>query len=192
MTIAAYIVVALALSITNMLLFRRCAEPFPVRLTRGMATAFAVALIHTVLYWTGITIGNLLRLESTSDADIFARPNAYIALGLFIIVILKLLLPYLRREPRLPVFDLTQSKSVIAMAVATGINMLLTGLAMGFASTQSNNFHIAVWPLLILAFLFGYLGIMFGRQKVVLRPRRWIIVASILLLGTAIATVVNA
>lgn len=192
MTIAAYIVVALALSITNMLLFRRCAEPFPVRLTRGMATAFAVALIHTVLYWTGITIGNLLRLESTSDADIFARPNAYIALGLFIIVILKLLLPYLRREPRLPVFDLTQSKSVIAMAVATGINMLLTGLAMGFASTQSSNFHIAVWPLLILAFLFGYLGIMFGRQKVALRPRRWIIVASILLLGTAIATVVNA
>ena len=191
MTIAAYIVVALALSITDMILTRRCAEPFPIRLSTGMVMAFAISMIQTILYVTGMAIGDLLRLESTTDANIFSRPNAYIALGLFIIVILKLILPYLRREPKLQVFNLTNPMAVVAMAVATGINMLLTGLAMGFCSPLSGHFHLAVWPLLVMAFLFSYLGIMFGRQKVNMRPRRWIIVASVLLLGTAIAAVVN-
>jgi hypothetical protein len=33
---------------------------------------------------------------------------------------------------------------------------------------------------------------MFGRQKVQLRPRRWMILASVLLIAVAIAAVVNA
>jgi hypothetical protein len=32
---------------------------------------------------------------------------------------------------------------------------------------------------------------MFGRQKVTMRPRRWMIIACILLLGCGIAAVVN-
>ena len=191
MTIAAYIVVAIALSITDMLLFRRCAEHSPVRLTSGIIIAFSVALLQTLLYLAGMAMGDILRLESTSDANLYSQPNAYITLGLFIIVIIKLLVPYMRREPQLPLFNLNNTKAIIAMAIATGINMLIIGIGMGFASPMAGHFHISAWPLLGLTFLFGYFGIMLGRQKVTIRPIRWIIVACILLLGTAIATIAN-
>ncbi len=191
MTIAAYIVVAAAMSITDMLLFRRCAEPYPVRLSTGLTIALIVALVQAALYMAGIAIGDLLRLESTSDATMYSRPNAYISLGLFIIVILKFLLPYLRREPKLPTFNIQEMKPIVAMAFATGINMLLIGIAMGFASQIERNIHVATWPMLGMTFLFSYFGIMFGRQKVTMRPRRWMIVTCVLLLGTAIAAVVN-
>ena len=46
--------------------------------------------------------------------------------------------------------------------------------------------------MLIASLLLGYVGLMFGRQKVDLRPRRWTILASILILAVAIAAVVNA
>ena len=191
MSIAAYIVVALAFAISNMLLFRRCAEPFPLRLSKGIIVTFVVAAIQTLLFMLGMTIGDLLRLEGTTNANLYANANAYILLGFFIFVILKQLLPYLRREPRLPVFNITDWKAIIAMAFASGINLLLAGIGMGFAAPLSGHLHIAIWPLLALTFIFGYLGVMFGRQKVDLRPRRWIIVSDILLLGTAIAAVVN-
>lgn len=192
MSVAAYIVVALAIAISDMLLLRRCTEPLPVRLIRGLGITLLVSIVQTGLYLLGIAIGDLLRIESASDASLFARANAFIMLGLFVFVILKQLFPYLRREPKLPLFNLTDNKSVVAMAFASGINVLLTGLGMGFASPMESHMHIAVWPMLALTFLFGMLGIMFGRQKVSMRPRRWMVVACVLLLGTAIACVVNA
>lgn len=191
MTIAAYIVVATALSITDMILFRRCAETYPVRLSAGLTISLLVALVQTALYLAGIAIGDLLRLESTSDVTMFSRPNAYISLGLFVIVILKYLLPHLKRDPKLPIFNLQETKAIVAMAVATGINMLLIGIAMSFASPMRLNIHVEIWPMLGMTFLFCYFGTMFGRQKVTLRPRRWMIMACILLLGTAIAALVN-
>lgn len=191
MSVATYIVVALAFAISNMVLFRRCAEPFPIRLSKGLWVTFVVAAIQTLLYIIGLAVGDLLRIESTSDANMFARANAYIMLGFLVFVILKQLFPYLRREPQLPIFNITEWKSVAAMAFATGINLLLAGIGIGFVMPFDGHLHIVLWPLLALSFVFGYIGVMFGRQKVTMRPRRWIIVSDILLLGTAIAAVVN-
>ena len=46
--------------------------------------------------------------------------------------------------------------------------------------------------MLLLMWLFGYWGVMLGRQKVAMRPIRWMIIASVLLLGVVIAAMVNA
>ena len=191
MSIVSYIVIALALGIVNMLLFRRCGEATPVRLTAGLVIVLAVSVIHVILYYLGSRVGSLLSLHSPDDPFMYADVNAYIFLGLTLMVIIKMFAPYLRKEPRLPLFNLGDRRSVVAMAVATGINVLLVGIGTGFAE-QGHAVHKIVWPLLTASLLLGYLGLMFGRQKVQLRPRRWMVVACVLLLGTAIAACVNA
>ena len=192
MHVATYIVLALAFGINAMLLMRRCAEATPVKLTKGIAIMLIVSVINSLLFLLGMSIGDLLRIEGSNAPEIYARTNAYIFLGMVVIVTLRMLLPYLRRKPQLAVFDLRNWGSIIAMAVANGINILLIGLGLGFVNALSNSIHWAVWPLFISTLLLGYIGMMFGRQKVEMRPRRWMIVACILILGCAIAAVVNA
>lgn len=191
MLVASFIVIALAFGVVNMLLFSRCGKATPVRLSVGLLIVLLVAVVHTVFYWLGITVGNLLHLQSPTDGTMYSDINAYIFLGMVVVVVIKMLVPYLRREPRLPLFDLRQRSSVLAMAVATGINVLLVGLGVGFVSHESS-IHLIIWPLLVSCLLLGYMGLMFGRQHVQLRPRRWMVLACILLLATAIAACVNA
>lgn len=190
MSLVSVIIIALAMGIVDMLLFRRCGEAVPVRLTAGMLIVFSVAVIHAIMYYLGIWTGGFLSFYSPTDLHMYDDVNAYIFLGLVIVVDIKMLWPYLRREPRLPVFDIRNVWSVLAMAAATGTNVLLLGLGVGFVAQSQTD--IVVWPLLIAGFLFGYLGLMLGRRKVQMRPRRWIVMVCLLLLGTSIAVCVNA
>lgn len=191
MSIATYIVLALAFGINAMLLLRRCAEATPVKLSKGLGITLLLSITFVLLFLLGISIGDLLRIESFDAPQLFARTNAYIFLGMTLFVVVRLILPYLRRQPKLAVFDLRNWGSVMAMAVASGINVLLVGLGLGFVMPLSGHVHWAIWPLFAFTLILGYLGVMFGRQKVAMRPRRWMIVACILLLGCAIAAVVN-
>lgn len=192
MLIAAYIVLGLAFGISNMVLFHRCAEVTPIRLSRGLLITLITAVIQTALFLLGMLLGDMLRFELPVDSGAFAKTNALIFLGLDIFVMMRLLLPHLRREPRLPLFDLSSNAACTAMAVATGINMLLVGIGVGFVASLGNEMHKALWPMLVLTFLASYWGLMLGRRKVAIRPRRWMIVVSVLLLGVAIAAVVDA
>ena len=191
MSIVSYIVIALALGLVNMLLFRRCGEATPVRLSAGLLIVLVVSVIHVIFYYLGSTVGSLLRLYSPDDPYMYADINAYIFLGINMVVIVKMLAPYLRKEPRLPLFNLGDHWSVLAMAVATGINVLLVGIGTGFVE-GGHAVHKLLWPLLVSSLLLGYVGLMFGRQKVELRPRRWMVLACVLLLAVAVAAVVNA
>lgn len=191
MSIVSYIVLALALGISSMLLFRRCGEAAPVRLSAGLLTVVLVSAIHVGLFLLGHLLGSLLCLYSPTDPHMYDDVNAYIFLGITMAVVIKLIVPYLRREPSLAVFDLRSGRAVLAMAAATGINVLLIGIGAGFVES-GNAVHKIIWPLLTADILLGYLGLMFGRRKVVLRPRRWMIVCCVLLLGVAIAATVNA
>lgn len=191
MSIVSYIVLALALGLVNMLLFRRCGEATPVRLSTGLLQVLMVSAIHTALLYLGSLVGSLLNLHSPDDPYMYADVNAYIFLGMSVVVIVKMLTPYLRKEPRLPLFNLDDSRAVLAMAAATGVNVFLVGIGTGFVET-GQAVHKLIWPLLTASILLGYLGLMFGRQKVQLRPRRWMVAACVLILGVAIAAVVNA
>lgn len=192
MHLVAYIVIALAFAISNMLLFRRCAELTPIRLTRGLGLTLCVAAVQTALFLLGWVLGDLLRFELPDDASAFSTANAMIFLGLDIFVMLRMLLPYLRREPRLPLFDLGNNKATIAMSLTAAINPLLVGLGAGFVASTSDIYK--VWPIamLVLLWLLGYCGVMLGRRKVAIRPVRWMVIAAIMLLGVGIAAMVNA
>ena len=192
MHIAAYIVIALAFAISNMLLFRRCAELTPIRLSRALWLTLCVSAVQTALFLLGWVLGDMLRFELPDDSSAFSSANAMIFLGLDIFVMLRMLLPYLRREPRLPLFDLGNNKATMAISLTAAINPLLVGLGAGFVASTSDIYK--VWPIamLVLLWLLGYWGVMLGRRKVAIRPVRWMLIASILLLGVGIAAMVNA
>lgn len=193
MSIISFIIIAIALGISTMVLIKRCAEATPVRLSAGLLIATMVAMVHTVLFVAGMLAGNLLRFESADDPFAYAEVNSLVLMGMTVVVLLKLLSPYLRREPKLAVFPLNGGLGrTLLMTVASGINIFLLGMGVGFVALLSQGVHRAVWPLFTLTLLFSYLGIMYGRQKVEMRPRRWIIISCVLLLGVAIAAVVNA
>lgn len=192
MLIAAYIVIALSFGICNMLLMRRCAEVTPIRLSRGLLITFLLAIIQTSLFIMGMFVGNFLRFELPADAGAFSKTNSIIFLGLDIIVMLRMLMPYLKREPGLPIFNLASNAACVAMAFASAISLMLIGIGAGFVASPNNDLHKVLWPMLIILFPFAYWGLMLGRRKVAVRPRRWMLVASILLLAVAIAAVVNA
>ena len=189
---AAFIVAAIAFGINNMLLFQRCSEAVRPRLSHGLAVALATTAIQTLLFIIGMYVGDLLHFEMPDTHESLSQSNALVMLGLTVFVTLRQLMPYLRREPRLPLFDIGTWKPVGAMGVATGINLLLVGIGCGFVTPPTTSLHKALWPMLVALFIFAYWGVMLGRQKVSIRPRRWAIVAAILLLGVAIGTMVDA
>ena len=191
MSIVSFIVVAMALGLADMLLMRRCADAVPVRLSAGLLIAASMATVQVLFLLLGTRIGDFLRLQSANDPLMYADINAYIFLGITVAVAVKMYAPYLRRKTELPVFDLRRAASVAGMAAATGIDVLLLGIGIGFVAPDAG-IHTLVWPLWVGALLLGYLGMMFGRQHVQLRPRRWMTVACVMLLGVAIAATYNA
>lgn len=190
MSLVSYIVLATAFGITDMLLFRRCAEATPVRLSAGLAISFVVAAVHAFLLWLGVWVGNTFRFQLAADPMAFQSANCWIFFALALFVGIRTALPYLRREPRLPVFSLTGFGQVVLLAAATGINVFLVGVGAGFADSVLH-VHWCLWPMLAMCFLLGYLGVMFGRRKVAVRPRRWAFVAALMVLGVAVAALVS-
>lgn len=192
MHLASYLVLALAFGITNMILFRRCAEITPIRLSRGLLLTLFCACIQTAMFLLGILLGDLLRFELPAVEGAFTKTNALIFLGLDLFVMVRMLMPFLRRDPSLPLFDLGNNAACAAMAFATGINLLLVGLGAGFVATLSQGLHKALWPMIIILFLAGYWGVMMGRRKVAIRPRLWMIMASVLSVAVAMIAVITA
>ena len=101
--------------------------------------------------------------------------------------------PYMGRKTQPMAYDLNAGTlRVLLFTIATGINGFLLGIGVGFVTPLGGHFHGAFWPLLVAVFLLSYLGIMYGRQHVKLRPRRWMAVSAVIIIVTAIAAVVNA
>lgn len=193
MSIVSFIVIAIALGISFMLLMQRCADAAPVPLSSGLLISITMAVVQAALFCVGISLGNMLRFELPDAPEAFARPNAFIFLGMSLFVAAKMLWPYMGRKTKPASYDLNAGTlRVMLFTIAAGVNGFLLGLGVGFVASLSNHLHSALWPMLVAVFLMAYLGIMYGRQHVKLRPRRWMAASTVILIVTAIAAVVNA
>lgn len=191
MYIVLFIVLSLALGISGMLLMHRCAEATPVRLSSGMLVSFTTAVVHVALFCLGIHLGNKLFFTAPGNPTAYVKQNALVFLGLAVIVALKQFMPYMGRRTKPAAYDLNAGTlQVLLFTIATGINGFLLGFGVGFIAKLGVYLHAALWPLLVFTFLFSFLGIMFGRQHVPLRPRRWIGLSSLIIFVTAIFVII--
>lgn len=190
MYVVLFIVLSLALGISAMLLMRRCAEAVPIQLSSGVLVSFTTAVVHVALFCLGIHLGNKLHFVAPGDPTAYATQNALAFLGLAVVVAVKQLLPYMGRRTKPAAYDLNAGTTqVLLFTVATGINGFLLGFGVGFVVSLSGYLHAALWPLFLMTFLFSVLGIMFGRQHVPLRSRRWMGLSSLIIFMTALCTV---
>ena len=190
MYIIFFIVLSLALGISVFLLMHRCADARPIPLSSGVLVSFATAVMHVALFCLGIFLGNKFCFMENGDPLVYAKQNALVLLGLTIFVALKQLLPYMGRRTKPASYDLIAGVlQVFLFTIATGTNGFLLGFGVGFVAILGECLHAALWPLFVLTFLFSVLGIMFGRQHVPLRPRRWMALSSLLLFVTALCVV---
>ena len=193
MSILAFISLSLALGISAMVLMHRCADAAPIPLSSGMLVAFTLSVVHVALFVLGMLVGNYFHFADTQNPDAFAKSNALVLLGFSVVVAVKLLLPHLGRKAKPMAFDLNAGTvRVLLFTIATGINGFLLGMGVGFVALLGGSLHKALWPLFVATFLFSSLGIMFGRQHVPLRPRRWMAVSAVVIVATAVVTVVAA
>lgn len=180
MSVLEYIILAFALSIPVMVTLRGCALQNPIRLTRGLAESFLIALEHVLLLLAGMWIGGLLRFDIPDYDNLFY-------LGLMVVVALRMFFPAFRKKesPRVS-YDIARYSVVLLLGIATGVNTLLIGLGFGFRLNMDDELWRAAIPLVVIMFLLTYLGIMLGRRKKEMRERRWQLIAVLFLLVFAI------
>lgn len=136
MSIVSFIVIAIAFGISFMLLMQRCADAAPVPLSSGLLISLTMAVVQVALFCLGILLGNMMRFELPDDPEAFARPNAFIFLGMSIFVAAKMLWPYMGRKTKPASFDLNAGTlRVLLFTVAAGINGFLLGLGAGFVAS---------------------------------------------------------
>ena len=173
-----------------MMLMYRCAEAAPIQLSSGMLVSLTTAVVNVALFCLGIYLGNKLFFTAPGNPTAFARQNALVFLGLAVVVAVKQIVPYLGRRTKPAAYDLNAgTPQVLLFTVATGINGFLLGFGVGFVVSLGGYLHATLWPLFSMTFLFSVLGIMFGRQHVPLRPRRWMALSSLIVFMTALCTV---
>ncbi len=187
MTIFEYILIALAFGTETMLFMRRHTEKVPVRLTQGAALASIVALVYAVMFLLGIRIGNILRFADPDMGASFDTANSLVFVGLAVVVVLKMLISLRRCKNREAViYNIERYTTMVALAFAMGINVLIFGLGVGFLpATDGDLWRVAI-PMFVAVLLLAYWGVMLGRQKVEIREKRWIFISVILLLAVVL------
>jgi putative Mn2+ efflux pump MntP len=187
-----FFILPIALGLGVMFLMRQCAENMRIQLPSGLLISGALAVVHVALFCVGMRVGNFLRFEVPEEPDAFVRANALVCVGLTLLVSVKMIWPYVGKKKAPIGFDLTKGfGGVFLFAIASGINGFLVATGVGFVESLSGNVHFVVWPLLAFTFVFSYLGIMFGRQQVPLRPRRWMAVSGLFLVAMAVSVLMK-
>ena len=175
MSILEYIVLSLALSIETLLVVRKSAFKSDILLSRGLLVSFIIALIHSIFLGLGILVGNLLMFG-------FPEVDNLVYLGLMIVVAGRLLVTSLRKNDNHPSYEIKRISTTCALAVATGVNVLFVGLALGFRVYVENDILKSSIPLFVLTFMFAYWAIMLGRREVEVNTKRWGLIGVLFLL----------
>jgi len=187
MKVFEYIVLSLALALPVLLTLRDCADKVRVRLSRGLLVSLVVAAEQVLLVLLGMFLGNLLRLDVPEYDNL-------VFLGLLVAVALRMFIQAFRKPKgdNAAVFDISRWGTVLLMGLATGTNTLFVGMGLGFRTSLAQDLWTVAIPLFVVIFLFSYWGIMLGRQHKALRPRRWLLIATLFLLVYAIKGTVDA
>lgn len=193
MSVIEFIILAIALSFEALIVMHGCTKQTTIKLTKGLAESFVMALVNTLLLLLGIFLGNLLKFTpdvpdsgAGSTSSLLADTDNLVYLGLMILVAVRLLFRSGKKSRQVQPYDVSRFGTAFLLGVAVGVNTLIVGLAVGFRVPLSENMWRAAIPMFVLMTLFAFLGVMLGRQQKEIRARRYTLFAVLFLLAFAL------
>lgn len=178
MNLFGYILFGFAMGLNAMLVMRNSASRAMIPLTRGLLNALIIAFVDCVLLLFGIWLSSLWTFQ-LGDVD------KYIFLGIILLLVGKMLIDAFSKQHNNAGYDIAKMGTTLLLAVALGLDSLIGGMGFGFLNDISSVWLKAALPLFVLVFLLAYLGVMFGRRQVVVRQRRWSLIAVLFVLAVA-------
>lgn len=181
MTIISYIVLALAVGIQVLLSMRDCAEQTPIQLNKGLLHSAILAIIFILMMGLGIWIANIFLPSYPDDVA------GMVTLGIFLVVIAKIFFGT-KKGSNVSAYDISRSGTMVLLSIALGINVFLLGLGAGFVGQFESDLLKMAIPMFLLVFPMSMWGIMLGRNKIDIRPRRWRLISVLCLLVVAVVS----
>ncbi|MBQ9638260.1 MAG: manganese efflux pump [Bacteroidales bacterium] len=172
------IILAVVLALHVMITTKQSTEQQIIPLTRGLMLALLVALAEGVAVALGHWLGTLLQW-SISNVD------ELMFVGLLALVALRYMLTAFNKHR--PPYNLADNATLLLFPIATSINHLLAGMAVGFITSDGHFTWLLPIAVACAGFLLVYWGVMSGRRQLVLHPRRWYLLGALFLLMTAVS-----
>lgn len=191
MSVVEFIIIAFALSFEALIVMHGCALQSPLKLTKGLAEAFVMAVENALLLLAGMALGNFLRftpdgMAESGTRELLSNTDNLVYLGLLLLVALRLLFRSGKKRRQVQPYDISKFSTAMLLGIAVGINSLLVGLALGFRMPLGENLWRAAVPLVAVMTLLGLLGTMLGRQQREVRAARYTLIAALLILVFAL------
>lgn len=178
MSLICYLLFSFAIGISAFTVLHGCAQQSQVPLLRGLGVSLCMAFVGVVLYELGVLLGNVLRF-GLSEVD------RLVFLGIMVVVAIRMMMSaYSKNEFS---YDISRFATMVALSVATGINAFLVGIGVGFVAIFKADIIKSMVPMAVLVSLLSLWSIMLGRQKVEIRARRWMFLATLMLLVSTLA-----
>lgn len=192
MSVVEYIVLSFALGMDVFTVMQQSAQGRELRLSKGLLGSFIASLVVGCLFCAGMAIGGVIRFSpGTPDPnavltnELLSNTDNLVYLGLMIFVALRYVFTARRREKQNLSYDVTQIKNYVLIALMLGVNALIVGLAVGFRYGSLRCLFGGIIVAVMYTVL-SFVGIMFGRQRVEIHARRWLLIASLVLLAFAL------
>ncbi len=176
MMVFVYILFAMALGLNAMLSMRNSAQYSSIRLTRGLLYSSLIALVSVLLMLAGVWVASLFSYQiGDFDGNVFD--------SVLILLAAKFAINTLSKQQREASYNIADTRTMILLSIALGLDALIGGIGFGFADDISTAWLKASLPLFLFVSLFAYLGIMLGRRQIEVKQRRWRLVAILFLVA---------
>ncbi len=139
--------------------------------------AIAFAFAHLVLIFAGHRLGGLLQ-------PMFDGLEHFVAIFVLLFVGSKMIMDARRRKPQSRVFDINDARVIIVLSIASGMDALLAGLALGITGM---GIYLAGFLITLTVFVFTIAGMAGGKNFGLPYARTIAVIGGVLVLMAAIS-----
>ena len=178
MSILLTIGLALTLSLDAYVIAAGCSKVNKIAYTHGLVLTLCFSFLHTLFLVGGFFLGKVLASGN-------ATMDVWIAVGILFFVGIKLTLRALRKQKDDSTSFVTGSKSILFLSLATSVDFLITGIALGLLKIGDRIWWLAAM-LLFFTIVSTFFGVLVGRQKYRKSRRWWTVIEGALLVAAAV------
>ena len=139
--------------------------------------AIAFAFAHLVLIFAGHRLGGLLQ-------PMFGGMEQFVAIFILLFIGSKMILDARRRKPHSRVFDINKARVMVVLSIASGMDALLAGLALGMTGIR---IYLAGILVTVSVFIFTIAGMAGGKNFGLPYARTIAVIGGVLVLMAAIS-----